>query len=185
MPLPQQQLNQNNPITIPTIYYCDPGDLQRRLSILGIQLRTQDYNISGNSGEAGVIEDAIWDATETINYYCSHIYDAAHMVKSFWVNRRCTDIAVYILEMRRGIMPSSAITLAYKQAIDWLEHILNGTVDLPGVPMHWTAAPAWSNIRIDQRYSTFRIRVETPISDSSSAPYGQSVDWNSEFDFQT
>src|ERR1700721_135167 len=86
----------------PTIYYCDPGDIQRRLSVEGQLLRTQDYGKGSIAGEAGVIEDCIWDATETINMFCNPLYDPGALVRSGWVNRRATDIAVYNLCIRRG-----------------------------------------------------------------------------------
>lgn len=183
MPLPNTSLTQTASISVPTVYYCDPGDIQRRLSIAGVQLRTQDYNISGNSAEAGVIEDVIWDATETINFYCDAIYQPQNMVQSFWVNRRCVDIAVYLLELRRGNIPSGSVAATYKQAIDWLERIHSSQIEIPGIPVRHTLAPAWSNISIDQRYPIHRIRVERSISDNSSAPYGQSVDWQAEYDY--
>lgn len=175
----------SSPVT-PTIpnnyYYCDPGDIQRRLSVENTILRTEDVGPGAVIAEAGAYEDAIWDATETINLYCFQHYDPGALQKSMWVNRRATDLAVYLLSCRRGNSPSSSMEMRYNQAIQWLDKIHMGLFELPGVPMRFTSAPSWSNVRVDQRYNTFRLRVETSISDSSPAPYQQAIDWNSLYD---
>ena len=175
----------NSPVTpaTPTVYYCDPGDVQRRLSILGIQHATEDYGPANMAGEGGVIEDCIWDATEIINYYCQVLYRPEDLVRSTWINRRATDIAVYILASRRGNIQSASLSAAYKQALEWLDKIHNSQFEVPGTPIRATQAPAWSNVRIDQRYPTFRVRVERSISQKAPTPYSQSPDWSSEFDF--
>lgn len=165
------------------VYYCDPGDIQRKLSIEGVTLRTKDYGNNSASGEIGSIEDAIWDATEIINFYCFTHYEPGSLAKSLWINRRATEIACYILCKRKGNIPSGSISADYKQAIDWLEKVHAGLYELPNVPYRHTLAPAFSNVRIDQRYPTFRIRVEQVLSDRSPAPYPQYPDWASAFDY--
>lgn len=167
----------------PTYFYCDPGDVQRKLTIAGVKDRTQDYGDGAIFGEGGVVEDCIWDASEVINFYCFSLYRPEDMVRSAWINRRATDIACYFLESRRGNIPSAIIAATYKQAIEWLELVHRSIYEVPGIPVRATQAPAWSNVRIDQRYPTFRVRVERNISDRSAAPYHQSVDWSSEFSY--
>jgi phage gp36-like protein len=167
----------------PTYYYCDPGDIQRRLTIAGVKDRTQDYGPGGIFAEGGVVEDCIFDASEIINFYCFSLYRPEDMVTSAWINRRATDIACYLLEARRGNIPSGIITTIYKQAIEWLESVHRSIYEIPGIPIRATQAPAWSNVRIDQRYPTFRVRVERSISQQSPTPYRQSVDWSSEYDY--
>jgi hypothetical protein len=180
MSLPNSNLS-SYAASFPTVHYCDPGDIQRRLSQGGVQARIQDYG--STAGEAGSVEDVIWDATDIINYYCFSLYRPEDMVRSFWVNRRTTDIAVYLLEMRRGNIPTGSVAGAFKQAIEWLEKIHSSLFEIPGVPIRATHAPSFINIRIDQRYSTHRVRVEQTISDRTSAPYSRAVDWSSEYDF--
>lgn len=166
-----------------TIYYCDPGDIQRRLSTESIKLKIEDYGKSATAGESGSIDDAIWDATEIINFYCFVHYQPGDLAKSLWVNRRATDLAVYILAKRRGNVPTSSMTESYKQSLDWLEKVHLGTYEIPNVPFRHTLAPSFSNLRVDFRYSTYRLRVERTISDKSPAPYGQQIDLVAEYDF--
>lgn len=175
----------NNPVIpiFPSIYYCDPGDVQRRLSIEAVKLHTEDYGEESISGEYSAIEDAIWDATEIINYYCFAIYQPADLAKSSWINRRAVDIAVYSLFMRRGNNPPAAMEKRYKECIQWLELVHESHYEIPGVPVRHTLAPAWSNVHIDQRYPVFRVRVERNISDKSPAPYNQTIDWQAEYDY--
>lgn len=175
----------NRPVTPinPTLNYCDPGDIQRRLSMVAVKSRTQDPGNNGPIAEAGTIEDVIWDATDIINMFCQSLYRPEDMVRSTWVNRRATDIACYLLEGRRGNIPTAAVSNWYKQALDWLEKVHMSLYEIPGIPIRATQAPAWSNVRIDQRYPLFRVRVERNISDKNPTPYAQSVDWQAEFDY--
>lgn len=178
-----------NTTTIPsnpnlTNYYCDPGDIQRRLSVDNTILRIEDSGPGSVIAEAGAFEDAIWDATETINLYCFQHYDYGALKNSVWVNRRATDIAVYLLSCRRGNSPSSSMERRYQESLQWLEKVHDGLYELPGVPVRFSSAPAWSNVRIDQRYPTYRIRVERTISvRESPVGYAQSIDWQSEYDY--
>lgn len=167
-----------------TVYYCDPGDLQRRISTEGVKLRLEDFGEGSLSGESGAIEDAIWDATELINSFCYSLYRPEDLKTSIYINRRCVDLVIWYLYTRRGNIPTGSIQQRYQETLKWLEEIHTQKLEIPGVPVRWTQAPAWSNIRIDQRYPTFRIRVERSVSDKfAPTPYQQSVDWQSEYDY--
>lgn len=181
----QPSTNITSPVqpSYPTVWYCDPGDIQRRLSTANVKLHIEDFGKSSMSGESDAVSDCIWDATEIINYYCQVLYRPEDLVKSTWINRRATDIAVYILVSRRGNIQSGSLAEAYKQTIMWLEAIHSSRYEVPGIPIRATQAPVWSNVRIDQRYSTYRVRVERTISQRSPARHSQSVDWSSEYDY--
>lgn len=184
MPLfPNINSSQSIQFTSTSYYYCDPGDIQRRLSLENTLLRTEDFGPAAIIAEAGAYEDAIWDATETINLYCFQHYDPGTLQKSGWVNRRATDISTYLLSCRRGNSPSSSMENRYNQALQWLEKVHSGTYEVPGLPMRFTSAPAFSNVKVDQRYQTFRVRVENVISDHSPNPYDRVIDYTSNFDF--
>jgi phage gp36-like protein len=144
----QPNTNINSPVTPsnPTVWYCDPGDIQRRLSTVNVKLHIEDLGKNSVAGEADVISDCIWDATEIINYYCQVLYRPEDLVKSAWVNRRATDIAVYILVSRRGNIQSASLAEAYKQTIAWLEAIHSSRYEVPGIPVRATQAPVWSNV---------------------------------------
>lgn len=167
----------------PSIYYCDPGDIARVLSIEGIKLSTQDYGNGSVSGEVGAVEDAIWEATDQVNFYCFTHYDPGHMVLSTWVNRAATNIACYLLRTRRGNPCPASIELRYKQTLAELEKVHSANYEIPGVPLRATAAPSWSNVRIDQLYQIHRIRVERCISERTPASYDQSIDWASIYEY--
>jgi phage gp36-like protein len=179
---PNNIVSANN-ITFPIIFYCDHGDINRRLSNEGTKLRTQDYGDSPTGGEMGAVDDAIWDATETINYYCFTHYEPGHLKTSGWINRRAVDLAVYLLSIRRGNTPTASMEKLYKQAIMWLEGVHSAKYEVPGIPVRATQAPAFSNVRIDQRYPVQRIRVETVLSERTPTPYAQPIDWSAAYEY--
>lgn len=170
-------------ILYPTNVYLTPGDLARRFSVAGLMQHTEDLGPASSAGEVGSLEEICWDATDIVNYYCLSIYTPEDLARSFWVNRRATDIGTYLLACRRGLTAPEGTINIFKQAIAWLESVHDSRYEIPGVPVRITQAPAWSNIRVDQRYSTNRIRVERVISQRAPVSYQQPIDWQSEFDF--
>lgn len=176
-------INNTQQATFPIFYYCDPGDVQRRLSNEAVKLRTQDYGDNPISGESGVIDDCIWDATETINFYCFPHYEPGSLSRSAWINRRAVDLSVYFLCIRRANTPSVSVEARYKQALIDLDRIHSGRYEVPGIPVRATQAPAFSNFHIDQRYPVGRCRVERSLSEKTPTGYPQFVDWCSEYSY--
>ncbi len=183
MGTPATAINTSVTPTRPNVYYCDPGDIQRRLSTEGTELHLKDFGPGSLAGESGAIEDCIWDASEIINSFVTHLYRPEDLVTSAYINRRCTDMAVYYLMTRRGNSAPGSIQRRYEECLDWLQKIHDQKLEIPMLPVRHTQAPAFSNVRIDMRYPTHRVRVERSISEKTPTMYPQSVDMQAEYDY--
>lgn len=135
-----------------------------------------------NSGEAAILTDCIYSATETVLYYLFHKYTPARLATSWWAWRRATILAAYELDRLRNNPPSESLADWAAQAQEEMQAVADGPRIVPGLPMRMTMAPKWSNIRIDQTRQFRIIRVEKKRSSSVATP--QSQDWQEAHSFE-
>ncbi len=186
MPVFPSQYWGGSPDTIGAVrVYCTTGDIARRMSLMGRDLRLDDNDDSMvDADEELAVDDCILDASETINMYLYSKYTPANLAQSAWVNRRCVDVAVYVLCSRRmNDVPESAES-RYETAIEELKAIADGPRTVPGIPLRFSLAPRYSNVRVDDRYRFKKIRVESQISSKPPQGYVQNVDWAGEWCFE-
>ena len=169
--------------TSPGVYYTDPLSIMRRVGSEGFNNLIKDFGQNAISGESYVIEDAIYTASDTINQYLFSLYMPSNLQTSYWVKSIATDLAVYELFTRRGNSAPGNVERRRDLAIDKLEKARLQYIEPGGgIPLRFTQSPAWSSVRYDLRYSSYRIRIETGLSDRSVISYPRSPDYSMLFD---
>lgn len=145
--------------------YCTEADVRRVSSSMAVDLRLDDDGDGTVSGdEALALQDALIDATETINFYCWQKYSPLSLSRSNFINRRASVLAAYVLSRRRDNPAPEALETSAEKAIEELESVcVNGKL-LPGVPLRRTLGPSWSNTRCVPGYTFRVIRVERNTS---------------------
>ena len=162
--------------------FCDKGDVERRLSAEGVLLRL-DHDDDGTvsvAEEAGMA-DALSDAAETILYYCWAKYDPTVLQQSAWINRRAVDFATYVLCGTRGNPIPDSVSKRAREAEKKLLEIRDGPGLVPACPLRRRMAPAWSNTRLDPRFSFKVIRVDPQTSSQASGLVPQVTDWQAAY----
>lgn len=162
-------------------YYCTTTDIVDRLSQRGYDLRLDD-----NPQAYGAV---LQEATNRVKLYCLPLYSDASLQADAdaggFTNDLATTLACYFLCRRRGNSPPAAIAEAYKEAMENLDDIRLELKQLPGVALTYTPYPAFSNVHLVPGYIFRQIRVEAPISESTTpVGYVQAMDWRSLYYFE-
>ena len=113
--------------------------------------------------ETNVIDQFIRDAEQTIYVRLSSFYEATSMVGNDWVESRTTWIAAFLISKRRG--NEHYFHELYEQAIAEINAMATGEIPpLPDIPFRADSQPSMSNLIIDERFRTAKIRVRQEIS---------------------
>ena len=143
-----------------TYTYTSQAEIERLLSTAGALARVDD-DLDG-SAESGVWEDVVDEATDEINFHCEHLYEPSDMANNLWVRRRATLIGAYLLSQRRG--DSGLYHERYQKLIEVLELVRDGKRQIPRLPTKDDYTPAMSNLRVDHRFGSRKIRVQRTTS---------------------
>ena len=146
--------------------YTSRAEMQRVLGASGIDLRSDDL---GGSEDSTMIDEVTGEATEMINFYAGLNYDEKDLETSFIVRRWATWIACYLLSQRRG--NPSLFSDKYEETIALLEEVYKFNRIIPRLPTREDLTPAMSNVHIDDRFRTHKIRVHPTIS--TGGTYGK------------
>src|SRR5262245_20360010 len=77
---------------------CSKADVERVLSVLGVQLRLDDNNDGATDADEDLrMNDALIQASETCYYYLYQKYTPNAISRSNLVNRWAADLAAYVL----------------------------------------------------------------------------------------
>lgn len=154
-------------MTLLSTVYCTADEIGRKAGATGL-LNWSDHDASGTS-DTGVIDDAINEATETIDLYCRQRYDQAGLAASEIVSRWAVVLACYFLSINRGNPAPEAIEAEYQRIIANLEKIAAGLMSLPGVPMRSDSRPSMSNLRVERHHGQSKIRVKRNSSTDAAS----------------
>jgi len=146
--------------------YTSRAEMQRVLGASGIDLRSDDL---GGSEDSSMIDEVTGEATEMINFYAGLNYDEKDLETSFIVRRWATWIACYLLSQRRG--NPALFSDKYEETIALLEEVYKFNRIIPRLPTREDLTPAMSNLHIDDRFRTHKIRVHPTIS--TGGTYGK------------
>lgn len=155
-----------------TTAYCTEDDIENRLSTTGVTLRTDDTPPTA-------LGDVIDDASTLIDEHCRLRYTPAVLAASDWVNQRATDLAACLLCERRGNPPPASIQRKHDRAMERLELVRRGLLQIPDVGMRKSEVPVLSNqrVRLDPHP-----RVQTQKSKSTGTQEGYKTN-NDRFDY--
>tara|TARA_R110002020_G_scaffold62712_4_gene167501 strand:+ start:101 stop:634 length:534 start_codon:yes stop_codon:yes gene_type:complete len=144
--------------------YTSEAEIKRILSSSGFDLRLDDL-----SNDLDTVTDLINEATDLVNFYCGLHYDESDLEGSTLVRRWTTWIACYLLSQRRGNPAIFADRMGEVLAL--LEEVARHDRILPRLPTREDLTPAMSNVHIDDKFRTHKIRVHPTIS--TGGTYGK------------
>jgi phage gp36-like protein len=145
----------------PTRLYTSQDEIERLMSVKSAELYVDDIGI-GMADDPEIWTDVIDQATDTVNMYAQYYYEESVLELSSWVRRTATWIAAHYLTQRRG--NPGAYSSLYEQAIEYLERIKKGELQIPRAVLRSVMVPAMSNYTIDDRFRVNKIRVQPSIS---------------------
>lgn len=160
------------PETLPYLYTSE-DELERLIRTVDKDLNLDDDG-DGNA-ETDALDDVIDEATDVVNTYCLKFYLASDMVNNKWVRRHCTAIACWLLSQRRG--NAAKMQKKYDRAIEQLERVFKGEMQIPRLPYRANMDPALSNYVVDERHPVGQIRVQ-PSQSVGGSYSGQPTDWS-------
>lgn len=147
--------------------YTSREEIVRIFGNNGVNLRGDD--LRNASGEAAMMGEIIGESTEMINFYCGMNYDEIDLSDSYLVRRWATWIACHLLSQRRG-NPAMFVD-KYEETLRLLEEVYKFNRIIPRLPTREDLTPAMSNLHIDDRFRTHKIRVHPTIS--TGGTYGK------------
>lgn len=142
--------------------YCTKADIQRLFSTCGVASYADHHDATD---PVDVVEDCILQASEELEMYLRGKFEPASLAQSGLVTRWCTTMACYFLTLRRGNEPPQSLIDEFNRITGVLEKILSGTATLPGVAQRAGQQMTMSNLRVNRRFATQKIRA---IADTSS-----------------
>lgn len=107
--------------------YATQQDLEDRYGSAEVLL-VSDRDGDG-SIDAGVVSEALQDATDEIDSYLSARYDLPLATTPGILTRRCGDIAMYLMADTADSLTEER-TNRYKAAISWLKDLVKGNASL-------------------------------------------------------
>lgn len=131
------------------------------------------------AGDDTPLDDAIAMACEEINKYAFRHYSYASLLRSNLVNHWATYLACWYLSARKGDDPPKVFAVEFDRIVKQLMMVLNGSMDIPGIPKRRPSAPAWSNQTADPSYNHRVLRKQKGTS--SKQPQNTrptATDWN-------
>ncbi len=141
--------------------YTSQTEIERLMSIKSAELYVDDIGL-GIADDPLIWTDVIEAATDTVNIYAQKYYTESVLANSAWVHRVATWIGAHYLTQRRG-NPGAYETL-YDEAIELLERIKSGDLQIPRAELRDVMVPAMSNLRVDDRFVVNKLRVQPSIS---------------------
>lgn len=154
--------------TLPNL--CTQTEVERLLSVAGV-VAFSDHEDEA-TGNSDVVDDAIDRASGEILLFLANRYDPDVLAESSLVRRWATVGAACYLCQTRNNPPPESLVGQWEQLIADPDGIIPkiglGKLRLAGVQMRYDSRPAFSNLRVDRRWPTSKVRV-TKVN-SSDAP---------------
>lgn len=156
-----------------TYTYTSQNEIERILSNSGVQLRIRDLNGTNSSDYWA---ELIAEATDVVNQWVDGFYDYDDLADNQWVRRHATWIALTLLCRRRANPVPDSILERYEEVLEDLRNVKMGVIQIPRLPTRSDMTPAMSNLRVDDRYYSRKLRVNPSISAGGTSG-DQDLDW--------
>ena len=155
--------------------YCTLTDVQRVLSVAGVNLRLDD--------DPSVYPAVLDEASRQVDLYLVGDYDAAGLADNAWVRYATATFAAWEFATRRGNPAPTGIQKRFERYEDRLEKIAAGLMHVPGLARRRTDVPTLSQprIRLDP-YPRTVIERKRGSSRNHPTDYVQAIDQLEWFD---
>jgi len=118
-------------------------------------------------------------ATAQVKMYCTPRYNDSALCQSWSVNRWATVLAGRWMSRRRAQGCPKAIEQDALEVMEEMKGVRFGRLTIEDVGTRTAGWPFLTNVTVDIRFDTAKIRVEQPISEGTPTQYSQFIDWNS------
>lgn len=141
--------------------YCTISDIKSILSSAGVVYAVDDDRSGGNSTEEiNYANDCIERADAHIQMLVQTYYDVNQLPGNIWVKWCSATLAAVDIMTRRGEQVPSGLVYRWRQYQDALQRISIGQLQIPGAePRASQGGLLMSNLELDQRYHTARVRI--------------------------
>lgn len=156
--------------------FTDEASITRMMGVLSLTDYLNEVDVDGADAgvdTAAIIADIVAEATDEVYIRCQPFYTMDVLANSSYVRRLATWIGCFLLSQRKG--EPARYEAKYQSAIDLLDKVMTGKVQLPRMPQRSDLVPCHSNYVIDDRFVKQRARVERETSTGGSYS-GQNVD---------
>lgn len=143
--------------------YCDNDDIAAVMSEYGLRLASEDTGLTPLEDQVN-IDDCRGRASQRIDMYLVKRYDLTTVGNHRWVRQTAAVFAAVCLNKRRGGTVPAELQREYDDLLAELREIRDGQMELDGVAPRAADTPSMSNVRVDMRYRTNKMRVENQIS---------------------
>jgi hypothetical protein len=161
-------------MTLLAYAYTSQAEIERIMSKKSAELYVDDIG-TGIADEPEIWDDAINQATDTINIYAQAFYAEEILFTSSWVRRVATWIAAHLISRRRG--NPGVYAEEYYEYLALLERIRKGEIQIPSIAQKATSIPSGTNYTIDDRYSSNKLRVQENTSVETDSPHRDISAW--------
>lgn len=162
--------------------YCTQTDIEDVLTELGVTVNT-DAGYPFDTADTDLISRIIEKAESQINYYAMPKYAVAELTGNKWVTMAAAIFAACKIMARGAQGVPVQLEKDRDEILQQLQEIRSGLGQIPLAEKHYEDIPAMSNLRIDSRRNTSKVRVEMPISAGRPESYKErKVDRFSQYD---
>jgi hypothetical protein len=149
------------PVETLTYTYTSEDEIKRLASVSGVNLRTSDL-VGSNTTDYWT--ELVADATDIVNQYVLGLYEEIDLADNRWVRTRASWIGLTQLCRRRGNPVPDSVLQRYEEIIEELLQVRDGFMQIPRLPTRADIVPVMSNLRVDDRYLSRKLRVNPNIS---------------------
>ena len=161
-----------NPITVISNDIATPVGMTSRDRIVRLYGSLGLNNILDDvvgATEDAVIDQFIVDAEQTIAVRIGRFFTNTSLAQSEWIRSRATWIASYLISKRRG--NEHYFESLYMQALNELDAMATGEIPpIADIPMRSDLTPSMSNLVVDDRFYSAKLRVKPFVSVGSANP---------------
>lgn len=140
--------------------YCVQTDVEHVLTTEGVVWTSADQELDAET----VIANDIARAGTVIDQYLSDRYAVATLESNQWVRWAAATIAARYLSTRGGNPVPTGIQVEYDRVVEFMAQVQAGVNSLPGATERVIPGIAMSNLQVDSRWATRKVRVVPEIS---------------------
>lgn len=124
-----------------------------------------------------LIASAVGVGTAKVNRYCQPLYEVADLAQSWSVWNWATIFAAHWVCCRRANPVPNSLMNNYLEALDECKAVKAMEFPIEDIGLRNDIMPLWAALRVDQRYSVKKLRVESSLSSRVAPQFPRKTDY--------
>lgn len=124
-----------------------------------------------------LVASAVGVGTAKVNRYCQPLYETSDLAQSWSVWNWATIFAAHWVCCRRANPIPNSLMNNYLEALDECKAVKTMEFPIEDIGYRNDIMPLWAALRIDQRYSVKKLRVENSLSSRVAPQFPRKVDF--------